>query len=327
MADNQEDATSKNTQNPPNTSAPPPEQKGNNFDKKPDPNGKGEECRYIKQEPPNIIVNFLEQKPEKWSYANRIAAAAVFVTIILIGVTYKLFTEARKQSYAAIRVANSADSTYIEAKKNDNESSIRQRQIFDSTGADTRKRFVLDSESTQEQISTMKKQFEIDNEAYLEVVKPSIFSFAANQEPIVTYEIDNLGKQPVKEYSSNEAIQFVNVDSMDRFIKNPFGFIKFLKPERNSRYFVKEAPLTTTMEFEKQFIITDSMFAWVTTGRICVFLSGNIFYINPVNSKKRHYSYCVQFLLNRDKTKQFPSGTYHYIINYNKDVPFPASKN
>ncbi len=166
---------------PGHSDAPPPGTEGEYAQDKPKSEAKTDNCRYIKQELPHVIVNVpapivnIQQPPEKdkWTIANRIAFWSILVTITLIVVTYQLFKEARRQSDATIIAANaavSADSInviafdrdsvrYAIASINDSLRFVKQFMLADSTYkrsvAEGRERFRIENSALQAQIASL----------------------------------------------------------------------------------------------------------------------------------------------------------------------------
>jgi hypothetical protein len=104
-------STGRKVKNPP-TQIPSP--KGGNIEGQPNAQPKANDCRYVKQDPPNVYVNIPEAK---WSYANKISAATAIVTFALTVFTYLLFDKAAVQAREAIRASNAADSVFAETKR------------------------------------------------------------------------------------------------------------------------------------------------------------------------------------------------------------------
>ena len=98
MADEQQQNPQKKQTNP---TPPAVTSEGNEIQKQPSPQSKANDCRYIKQEPPNIYVNIPEQTPEKWSLANKISRWGVLINGILAVFTFLLFMKASSQSEIA----------------------------------------------------------------------------------------------------------------------------------------------------------------------------------------------------------------------------------
>lgn len=163
-------------------------------------------------------------------------------------------------------------------------------------------------------MTQIKNQFKIDNEPYLQIIKPIVYSLNPNEPPIIQYDIINLGKQPVKEIKSWDAIQFVRTADVQQFIDSPF---KYIQPNifPNSRYFTRETPLTTP--FVSNFITSKGQVDSVRNGTIQLFLTGSITYFNSISQEQKIYKFCINFRPNSDTAKQFPIVSYHYIVNDN----------
>lgn len=116
MAKKQKHNAAKASRNP---TKPPAAAKGENIQHQPETTGSANDCRYVKNEPPNIYVNIAAPKEEKWNWslANKIALFAAIVSVGLGIFTYLLFKEASTQSKAAIKAANAADSTVGEYRR------------------------------------------------------------------------------------------------------------------------------------------------------------------------------------------------------------------
>lgn len=100
-----------------NSTSPTAAPKGGDIDGQPNAQPKANDCRYVKQEPPNIYVNIPPPQKEKWSLANKIALGMGIVTLALTVFTFLLFVKAGVQADQAVRAANSADSVFSETKK------------------------------------------------------------------------------------------------------------------------------------------------------------------------------------------------------------------
>ena len=102
---------------PHNSTPPTSPAKRQDIKNQPDANPQANNCKYVKQEPPNVYVNIPPPEKEKWSLANKIALGMGIVTLALTIFTYLLFVKAGVQADQAIRAANSADSVFAETKK------------------------------------------------------------------------------------------------------------------------------------------------------------------------------------------------------------------
>jgi hypothetical protein len=140
----------------PNPSPPASSAKGSNIEGQPNAQPKENDCRYVKQEPPDIYVYPPPPGKEKWSYANKIAAGVGIITLALTIFTYLLFVKAGVQADQAVRAANSAESVYGETKK----------------------------------------EFDIENTPYLFMTSVKTDTFRMNKPTTASVYITNFGKKP-----------------------------------------------------------------------------------------------------------------------------------
>jgi hypothetical protein len=78
---------------PRNTPPPTSPPEGSDIHSQPKAQPKANDCRYVKQEPPNVYVNIPEAKEETWSYANKIGFGMFITTVVLTWFTYSLQDE------------------------------------------------------------------------------------------------------------------------------------------------------------------------------------------------------------------------------------------
>ncbi len=95
----------------PNSTRPTSSAKGSDVEGQPNSKAKANDCRYVKQVPPDIYVNIPPPDKEKkwqWNLANKIASLMAVVTITYTIFTYLLFKKAGVQADEAIKASNAA---------------------------------------------------------------------------------------------------------------------------------------------------------------------------------------------------------------------------
>jgi hypothetical protein len=253
-----------------NSTPPTPTAEGGNIKGEPNAQAKANDCRYVKQESPNIYVNIPEAKQEKWSYANKIAAGMGIVTLALTIFTYLLFVKAGVQADQAVRAANSADSVFSETQK----------------------------------------EFEIENEPYLQVMQPRIVTFIVGQPMRFNYFFVNLGKYPAKILTldvGGKANSYPpNVED-----SNTFKIANTL-PDFINTFIIKESALIVDSPGTDNRPLTASKYFELINHVFNYYFYGRIQYQNLANKKRRIYSFVVQL----DPITK----AAHYIYNENKEV-------
>lgn len=295
-----------------NSDTPPSGSERENPQDIPDTHPKSENCRYVKQESPNIIVNvpapivnnIQQPQRDKWTIATRISASSVIVTIILIGVTYWLFMEARIQSKAATDAAIAADSTVKITRYYDSISRINQDMTFASNQEDSKERFQHDSASLQAQINSIKeaqKQFEMENRPYIEVSNFDTLSFRENEYPVLRMAVRNLGKQPAKILRSVAVVYCDKASDNSDTAYN--GFYRMVKENGinvdtfrdENRYIIKEAPFYKQLNWP---VIIDVYHRdQILSGELDIYIIGKMTYLNLITKIEMLYKYAIEVRL------------------------------
>ena len=126
-----------------NSPSPRPPTKRGDIEGQPDTQPKANDCRYVKQDPPDVYVNIPPPEKKEWNLANKIALGVGIVTTALTVFTYLLFVKAGVQAEQAVRTANSADSVF----------------------------------------AVTQHEWQIENEPYLQIMQPKIESFIGYNTP------------------------------------------------------------------------------------------------------------------------------------------------
>lgn len=238
--------------------------------------------------------------------------AGVIIGTFVAGFTIALFFQTKKSTDAAIKAANAADNTYKEQRFNDGV--LRRRDSINAIANEDneRRRFSLDSTSTQAQIQSIKeaqKQFEVENEPYLQIEVTSIDTPFLKGKPIsIKYDIKNLKINPVKIIIDKGAFEITDArpDKFDVFKKKSKG-------ANFNVYTTKESPYKTG-----GILPTEArVFNAVAGGKSSVFILNDIEYIDLLSSKKRFYKSIIKITITN-----FPYFTTEFIYNENGYISF-----
>lgn len=249
-------------------------------------------------------------KPKYWE---KWTDPLVIVTVILAIATFALYWEATRQSgisNKAAQAAITADSLTQIAITRDSSRYI-QSSLTDS--ARFERQYGLSYKSLRTQIGTItttQKDFEIENEPYLQVMQPSIETFIVGQPITLTYFFVNLGKYPAKiltlDVGGKANTYPPNVEDSNTFkFDKPF-------PDFINTFIIKESPLSLDHPAVDEIPLTQSKYQGVISHTYNYYLYGRIQYQNLANHKNKIYSFLVQL----DPITK----AAHYLYNDNKET-------
>ncbi|MEX8549257.1 MAG: hypothetical protein V5804_16775 [Mucilaginibacter sp.] len=266
----------------------------------------------IINESANIRANTVNQWDIKTSEV--IAIAAVSVNIVLAIFTYFLFEKASAQTKAAIISANAAikadsiaeqsytlSNNIFKSSDSANKVSFNEtKRLNDNIIIENRKRSKRDSLSLNAQLQTLtasQKEFEVGNEPYLQIVKPS-FSIANNKHIVIQYSIENLGNYPIKVLVNHPG---VSMDFNPNFLALNEYMFKNTKivPKENiviNRYITKDKPFDFGVIIDRP--ITDKLENVLKDEKSFLVIEGFIIYQNLVTKNKKIYKYMFSVNIN-----------------------------
>ena len=327
------------TNNPP---TPPPEP-AQIIDTPTNEEGSGnqrQEPQTPPQEPVRVIIDKDERQDVHPLIANIISFLTLCAAIAAFVYTYKLFdaaNTANETSAKGVAAAITADSIsrealklsqlqYLSQIKKDVDNAI---EITNKTIADEmkyRKQFALDSQSTQAQIAALnetKKQFEEENEPYLEIGDIAVKRFEIGKPIIIEYSVKNLSQQTVKEDSAQTAMEYIDKRDYDTFVQNPFGLIQMAKPIKKIQYYVKESPSIGYLYTNTPIaILTKEQFDNFRNGTFFLFIMGKYKYHNTRNFKRKTYEFVIQLHVNADmnsNSELLERTAFDFIKNENRN--------
>ncbi len=276
-------------------------------------------------EPTELTVadNDLHKKPtstigkyDQAKIANIIAGVAVTVSIFLAVFTYSLFKQASTQTQAANRSASAsvtADSiannsyhlsdsiykatdtsnkrTFDETKHyNDNFLKAQQKAFVEAKkDADIREK--RDSIAFQQ----TKKQFEIENRPYLQIVNVNIDTLEKGKPFYISYYLNNFGKFPANVLLVKTQITY----STNTVYEIPISFDKYTNIKTNFYVSngVSQKLYTNGIDTLPKLFVDQ-----YNNGKISLFFFGLCEFINPITNKKFIYKF-------KDRINNKPSFT------------------
>jgi hypothetical protein len=345
MADDKQPPAKNNPSNP--TDPPVPPAGSNPVPDEPQAPEHTGDTQQIQGEPYiiSININFPNDERSGNRTQNIVGWAGVAVSAILAWFTYGLFSQASKQTGAAIHAANTADSTYNEAKNYDTGSLGKQQRFFkenydltkasaDSVDSNNRRVLAfyyksLDSSSQfnkqtlntadsslQVQIDAIKKaqkNFEVQNEPYLQIKSAIVDTFKVTGTYFgIIFETENLSGYPAKIIDTKMAFEVCDTPPDSNRVKQSGDFLLLI-----NSYVIKESPLHRRF-FEDSAQFDPHSDSLLKTGKFKVYFWGYIRYINLVTKAPRIY----EFKITMDPT---PGAKGDFFYNENLDIPLADS--
>jgi hypothetical protein len=251
------------------------------------------------------------ERKDGWTIANLIAIASVIVSGFLFYFTYKLYEQAYIQSQAATKSSEAAAAAVNEYKKANQTAADNYelaKNSFESSNVDSRKRFQLDSNSTHAQLNTLKRQFEISNEPFLEISHAKIDTTIGAGEPFrIIFRFENHGNYPVRVVDFHSGFITCgppfNHDSLKYNLKDSVQYF--------NSYISKDKPL----ECEVGDTLSLAGYQWMVSQgfkNLIVYYFGYVKYSNLLNGHDRVYKFRLDFDCK-------PGASGDFIVNDNVD--------
>jgi len=285
--------------------------------------------RYSKAIKANVSII----EDNKWTRAEKMAAIAIFVSVVMFAVTYSLFYQSLTQSKAAMKSANAAV-TADSLTKVYNDSSLHvQNTSLDSQIAAKKQSEISDIQKSQRetaasnlqkealdaQISYIKQSrdlFEKENQPYLQVViDTGRLKIQGNDIIKIGYRVKALCKIPIQTTDRAVRIDF------SPFKVDTFAFIKTIekrlietKPNNDYFYGTDNPPYSFEYPDPGNILSKEIIF-----NKLFFYVSGRFKYVNYLNNKIRIYD----FILMLSSTNGQISG--RYLLNRNYDVKLPSA--
>ncbi len=260
---------------------------------------------------PNIDETEVKEANRIAARANEIALKSIRVNVFLALVTVILAGAAIIQYRASLSAAQTAYATFV-ADTIYNYQNIRHQKTTDSLSkiSDSIKN-KHDSSVFQLQIASLQetqREFSKANEAYLQISNFDMGKFKADV-PIISYDISNISKQPVKTISGYRA-SFVDPDDKE-VIKKIKIYESKKEPFINETLYITEQPHAQSYYMPNG---VDKKFAdAVERLKFKIYLYGKIKYQNLVTEKYGMYAFCVEIETN---------GNYRMIYQKNTNIKF-----
>ncbi len=226
--------------------------------------------------------------------------------------------------YSNDTLAQSKRDSVNSAETKENQKKDNERFITNLTNQ--KAVFNLQSKATQAQIDALnetKKQFEEENEPYLEISEIAVKRFEIGKPILIEFYVKNLSQQTVKEDSTQTAIEYIDIRDYNAFTQNPFGFITLAAPVKKTQYYVKESPSIQYLYVNTPIAtLTKEQFDSFRNGTLFLFIMGRYKYHNIRNFKKKTYEFAIQLHVNTDmnsKAEFLGRTSFDFIYNENKN--------
>lgn len=252
-----------------------------------------------------IIANFISSEANRIAEkANSLFIKSVIVNAILLVATLIIAGSAIYQYKTSQSAAHIAQETLDSAKSYNKQSVNAQRKSTDKLDSSEKEKFKRDTATFNLQknafnnqikaIEETQKEFKVEYEPYLQLNDFSLRSVPNKLSFIIDFNINNLGKQPIKIIKTTN---YVRIDTIpvERMIKKvPFTATKVTGHHYvdNVIYvFSKEAPSSMPMG-----PYSNDVFDNILNGSVKIYFWGKIEYINLSTGKKKEYDFAVYIM-------------------------------
>lgn len=241
----------------------------------------------IQSEPTKIIIVADKRKNTQAAISNIISGIAVLLAASAFYYTYLLFGETKRANKTSKDALELAQQQYVQNQKDNVNAQARQATKDSSSTVNNRKKFILDSTTTQAQIDALnesRKQFTVANKPYLQVDNIRLDTFQVNKEITISFDVKNLGNYPVKiiENKNGLATKVVPPDTINSAYQT--GNSNYTSP-----IITKDNPATIILTDNR--VLTNDRFNLVSNGYWWIYCYGDIKYKNLITGTVETYSY------------------------------------
>jgi hypothetical protein len=273
-----------------------------------------------------MVIAFFRKADNQPKVANLISAGMLVATIVLAIFTYKVFNQTTSQTIAANRSADAAKISADAAKRSADlqkkaldESSDFNKRIFklqqdannssDSTNkstlaqtkayneklltaqkevlTETKKDAIKKDYRDSANLAETKKEFEIENSPFLEIVNASISTVEKNKPVIITFAYFNHSKLPAQVIVAKSRITY----SMFKNAVASADTNNFAQTKGKS-YIANGVSENITTQTDS---LMHDIVSGYNSGVYYLFLEGYCEYVNPVTKKKFKFSFTQRF--------------------------------
>ena len=221
-----------------------------------------------------------------WSLANFI------IQLIIAAATLLLFLVALSQTKAAQNAAGSAIDAVKVAEKSYN---LAKREA-DNTAIENQKKFDTQTKlaeaqikALEDQVNTMKEQFEIENTPYLQIGHMLKVDLQPNRPLNIVYAINNFGRHPVQttERLTMYMVSGINNPNIPYLLEN----LHKQKPKEGV-FYINQSGIQVPDSFIEN--ITQEVYDGIISGKLAIYFTTETTYVNLVNKKKRKFASTVK---------------------------------
>jgi hypothetical protein len=222
---------------------------------------------------------------------------ATIVNIALAVFTYLLLRQATTQNEAALTSANAA----IETVKLMKSADTNNRANFSRSLDQTKEALKLQHTAIQ----STQKQFEISNEAYLQITDAKVTRFFPGQPLGIELQISNYGNYVAK---IKEARCGIHIKKVAPDYQSSIKQISMLTMPFANVIISKDFP--TTRQGSNDFILPEQLFNAANQLSLNVFVSGYVKYVRMIDNTPKTYNFQLEIPLTNEYFK--------YVINENR---------
>lgn len=302
------------------------------------------ETSNFRNEPQPIIVK-VEYPPENKEppTSKFVNIAGIVINLILAILTYFLYQQTvfqSQQSAEAVKVAMDAVS---EAKKSNkiSEKNYELAKIsFEGNNESTNRTIDLAEKSLNSQllsINNAQQNFEIENKPYLEIRSISLLTLEVSKPFGGTFDIVNHGNSSIQTIKIILKMGFLTKKEYAELTKSPKSLLEKHEMRDDIFYITKGFPLTLSLNGGKlvkkndfttynnindfknnDLSFTQDAYEAILNGTHTIIFYGKVLYLNPVNKKKRLFSFIIQPILGGEDEEDIT--TWATIYNENIDI-------
>jgi hypothetical protein len=241
----------------------------------------------------------------------------LIVSVIVAGIAIWVYFEtieqtrlARESSKAAVEATKIAQNALDETKRY-NDSTLRsQKESNESSSAENKKRFKLDSTSVESQLASLKetqRRFDAEHENFLEVKDFRVDFSNVAKNPIINFMLSNFGGTIlVKE--TRFGYQGGPIQDSVYLRTNAIEKMKSSKFQYNPIYISPQSPRTQITEFD---VLKLQKFKTVINESFIIYFCGEIKYISLITKKPMILTYMLS-------TNTINETKYHILSMDNK---------
>ena len=287
------------------------------------------------------------EKSKGWKRTEIISFVGMILSLFLFGMTlltFKKTSRAIEISEASLMDARSKEAaTTIRNKTADSLAAIlfeRNRvkdsikSSMDSISLQSQLQSIKSSESASsrniemarkslqiqiQSVEEVKRDFEIENQPILAITTLSVDTFRIGSPVIYKCLFKNLGKGVLKATEQCISMAFIGEKIMADFRKELPNNSPFEMSTSNN-YFSDIEPMTLEEGTKIAEPVTKDLYNYIMTGAANMILYGRVIYINPLNKKKRKYTFFIRIDVLRNKANPFPTKKFRFLYNENEDI-------